>query len=203
MSLKIHNLRITKAAAILSTLGCIACIGSVRHRQLPDPCSSIPAADQRPFDSTRALSLTGRYRLILVSDWEDEAGRSLSGELTLQPTDTLHHSFERTELGPWRRAGSRPLWGWADLRPGKIDVPWTADPASRDPDHPGVLLHSNGALELGVWRGLDGSSTTLGIRTVSTSGFAGAWSSDLGIAAYIRDGQRLPNPHGHFCAHRE
>jgi hypothetical protein len=127
----------------------------------------------------------------------------MTGQLTLQPTDTLHQFYEWSPLGRWHRTGNRPLWGWAQLRTANIDVPWTADPSSRDPDHPGVLVHSRGALELGVWRGADGSSTTLAIRTVSGSGFAGTWGSDLGIVVNIRDGRRLPNPHGHFCAHRE
>jgi hypothetical protein len=81
-----------------------------------------------------------------------------------------------------------------------MTIPWVADPAARDPEHPGVLLHSSGALELGVWRGLDGSSTTLMVRTLSRRGFAGTWNSDLGIVAIHKEGRRLANPHGHFCA---
>ena len=37
---------------------------------------------------------------------------------------------------------------------------------SRKPLSPGVVLHSNGALEFGVWRGTDGASTTLTVRSV-------------------------------------
>jgi hypothetical protein len=66
-----------------------------------------------------------------------------------------------------------------------------------------VLFHSNGLLELGVWRGLGGSTVSLMVRSASSTGFAGTWNSDLGIIVLIRDGRRLPNPHGHFCAVRQ
>jgi hypothetical protein len=159
-------------------------------------------ADGRPFDSTTAGQLAGIYDLRLVSDWEQEAGRWTHGRLDLWPTDTLHQFYELGVIGRGRHSGNRPLWGTAQLPAKKISIPLTADPAARDPDHPGVLLHSNGSLELGVWRGFDGSSTTLHIDRVGALGFAGTWDSDLGIMVLMGDGRRLPNPHGHFCAVR-
>jgi hypothetical protein len=101
-----------------------------------------------------------------------------------------------------RRFGNRPLWGAAQIEFTHMTVPVGADPASRDPDHPGILLHTSGSLELGVWRGNDGSAVYLSIESVVPSGFAGKWSSDLGIMTLIHDGRRLPNPRGHFCAIR-
>jgi hypothetical protein len=83
-----------------------------------------------------------------------------------------------------------------------VTVPWTADPSSHDVDRPGVLLHATGRLELGVWRGFDGSSTNLAVLGVSPHGFSGRWSSDLGIVQIVEQGRVLPNPNGYFCAIR-
>jgi hypothetical protein len=137
----------------------------------------------------------------MVSDWEDERGRSTRGRLELRQTDTLHQFYEQTPFGR-RRRGNRLLWGWSQIDSKTPTIPWSADPASRDPEHPGVLVHASGALEFGVWRGLDGSSTTLKIERITDTGFSGIWGSDLGIMVFIRDGRELANPHGHFCAVR-
>lgn len=189
--------------AAAGIVGIASCVGPFRFGGTGDPCAEARSTATQPFDSSSAATLAGRYRLYLVSDWEDEAGHVASARLTLLPTDTLHQRYEQVFTGRWRRHGNRVLWGWADLRSKGVSIPRSADPASRDPEHPGVLLHSNGRLELGVWRGFDGSSTTLGVRQISQRGFAGLWGSDLGIALLMRDGRVLENPHGHFCAVRE
>lgn len=152
-------------------------------------------------DSARAHTLAGDYDLVLVSSWEREAGRSLRGLLHLEPTDSLHRFYELGFAGR-HRADDRPLWGWLTLLYSDVTVPRTADPASHDPDHPGVLLHASGRLELGVWRGNDGSSTSLAVQRVWPLGFSGHWSSDLGIRVIVKQGRVLPNPHGYFCAIR-
>jgi hypothetical protein len=153
------------------------------------------------FDSAQAPALAGDYDLMLVSEWEHEAGRSVRGRLHLEPTDSVHRSFEQG-FGRQRRVDVRPLWGWATLSSKTLSVPWSADPASQNPEHPGVLLHSNGQLEFGVWRGLDGSSTNLAVQFVTPAGFAGHWGSDLGIVQIVENGRVLGNPHGYFCAFR-
>jgi hypothetical protein len=183
----------------LLATSCASRVNLLSHR---DACDTSASADGAPFDSTRARSLAGHYRLTVISDWEDERGRSARGLLILQPTDTLHQYYERA-LGRWYRRGNRPLWGWAELSRKHLMIPWTADPASRDVDHPGALLHSSGGMELGVWRGMDGSNVYLKVESVSPNGFAGTWSSDMGIVAMVKDGRRLPNPYGHFCAVRQ
>jgi hypothetical protein len=178
------------------TSACIPHIGA-RDR----PCELSPAAGT-PFDSTRAGELQGEYDLILVSTWASETGESLRGRLHLEPTDTLHRFHERSPFGS-RPVSARPLWGWAAFPPPHINVPWGADPASHDPDHPGVLVHAPGHIELGVWRGLDGSSVTLRVERVTPAGFSGRWGSDLGdIRATDENGRVLPNPNGYFCALR-
>jgi hypothetical protein len=188
----------------ISLLTCVSCVHSLHLRRQSDPCERVGSAvGSQPFDSSAAVALAGRYRLTLVSDWEDEIGHVASGTVALQPTDTLHRFYERIFTGAWRRSGNRVLWGWAELDDGRVTIPSAADRTTRNPESPGVLLHADGALELGVWRGLDGSSTTLTVRTVSRDGFAGTWDSELGIMTLVKDGRRLPNPHGHFCAQRE
>lgn len=180
---------------------CVVTACSQRLFQREPVCSPAPTG-AAAFDSTRARTLAGDYDLILVSEWEREAGRSVRGRLHLEPTDSVHRSFETNILGRQRRVDDRPLWGWATLSSEAVSVPWTADPASHDPERPGVLLHSNGRLELGVWRGLDGSSTTLAVRSVTPVGFVGDWNSDLGIVRTVENGRVLANPHGYFCAFR-
>lgn len=192
-----------KHAAALCVLATFACAGVSRGGVRQDPCAAAAAGPMQAFDSTSSHRLAGKYRLTIVSDWEDEKGRQVTGSLMLQATDTLHELYERGFTSRGRRTDRRPLWGWAQLQPGNVSLPWGADPTSRDPDHPGVLFHSNGLLELGVWRGLDGSSVSLFVQSISPTGFAGTWDSDLGIAVLVRHGRLLPNPHGHFCALRE
>lgn len=191
-----------KRIVAICIAGSAACAIVPHLSSRKDPCAVATAVTTPAFDSASASRLAGTYRLTMVSDWEDEQGRQVTGPLVLQPTDTLHALYERVFTGRWRRADRRPLWGWAELNAKTITLPWGADPTSRDPEHPGVLLHSNGLLELGVWRGLDGSTVSLMVRSAWSTGFAGTWDSDLGIGTIIRDGRRLANPHGHFCAFR-
>jgi hypothetical protein len=186
---------------MLSLLALCAHQGCVSRALPGDPECSPSPGKAAAFDSSRAVALAGDYDLLLVSTWEREAGQSLRGQLHLEPTDSLHRSYEQT-LGRQRRVDDRPLWGWATLSSKAISVPWSADPASHDPEHPGVLLHSTGRLELGVWRGMDGSSTNLVVQSLTAVGFAGRWSSDLGIVQVIENGRLLGNPNGYFCAFR-
>lgn len=193
---------LSKPIAALCLAASASCVSLPHSFGAKDRCAGAAAIPQA-FDSAAAGRLAGTYRLTIVSDWEDERGRTVTGRLVLQPTDSLHALYERLFTGRWRRADHRPLWGWADLNRRNVTVPWGADPSSRDPEQPGVLFHANGVLELGVWRGLDGSNVDLVVRTASASGLSGTWTSDLGIATMVRDGQRLPNPFGHFCAFRQ
>ena len=194
---------LTVALVSLTLFVMASCARPMHGARHATSCAQPSADDVHPFDSSATASFKGQYRITLVSDWEEEAGRAVTGTLALQSTDTLHQFYERGIMGQWRRSGNRVAWGWADIVPGKVTLPWSADPAARDPEHPGVLLHSTGRLELGVWRGLDGSSTTLMVRTVGPLGFAGTWNSDLGVAVIDKDGRQLANPHGHFCAESE
>lgn len=186
---------------MLALLALCAFPGCVSRMLGRDPECSPSTTSTVAFDSSRALALAGEYDLMLVSSWEREAGESARGRLHLEPTDSLHRSYEQT-LGRQRRVDERPLWGWATLSSKAISVPWSADTASRDPEHPGVLLHATGRLEFGVWRGFDGSATTLVVQSLSPAGFVGRWSSDLGIVQVVENGRVLGNPNGYFCALR-
>lgn len=186
---------------MLALLALCAIPGCVTRVLRGDPECSLSPTSAVAFDSSRALALEGDYDLILVSSWEREAGQSVRGRLHLEATDSLHRFYEQA-LGRQRRVDDRPLWGWATLSSTAISVPSSADPASRNPERPGVLLHSTGHLELGVWRGLDGSATNLVVQSLSPAGFAGQWSSDLGIVQMVENGRVLGNPSGYFCAVR-
>jgi hypothetical protein len=121
--------------------------------------------------------------------------------LSLQVADTLHQFFQRFGRR-WSRTGNRPLWGWADIQREHMLIPWSGEPSSRDPDQPGVFVSPSGVMELGVWRGMDGSNVYLEITSVSPNGFAGTWSSKLSVIPLSNDGRALPDPKGHFCAVR-
>ena len=121
--------------------------------------------------------------------------------MTLQVADTLHQFYERFGKR-WARVRNHPLWGWSDIQRKHMLIPWSAEPSSRDPDHPGVFVSSSGVMELGVWRGMDGSNVYLKIESVSSNGFRGTWTSELSMVALVKDGRRLSTPSGHFCAVR-
>lgn len=166
------------------------------------PCRPRSDESWSLYDSTRAEVLAGRYDLVLVSDWEELKGKHARGRLVLQPTDTLRRFYVPRLTGGWHRSGNRPLWGWAEIDVDAVNAGSSGNPRSHDPDAPGVLLDSDGSLELGVWRGNDGFSTTLTIERVSSHAFSGRWTTSLGILYMVRDGRRLPNPNGTFCAVR-
>ena len=132
----------------------------------------------------------------------DDRGRSESGKLTLQVSDTLHQFYTRVGR-QWARFGNHPLWGWSEIRSEHMLIPWSGEPSSRDPDHPGVYVSPSGVMELGVWRGMDGSNVYLEIQSVSPNGFGGTWRSEMSVTLMSKDGRALPHPTGHFCAVRQ
>ena len=87
---------------------CSACAGRMRHST--DPCDRSQLGVQAAYDSSKASSLAGDYRLTIVSDWEDDAGKFVDGKLVLQLNDTLHRRYERIFTGTLRRVDDRPLW---------------------------------------------------------------------------------------------
>jgi hypothetical protein len=92
-------------------LGGTACVHPLQLGRRAPSCDRLADAVTHPFDSSTAATLAGRYRLTLISDWEDEGGKTAVGSLVLQRTDTLHQFYERIFTGRLRRSGNRLLWG--------------------------------------------------------------------------------------------
>jgi len=63
--------------------------------QRESACSLAPR-DAISFDSAQALARAGDYDLVLVSEWEHEAGRSTRGRLRLEPTYSVHRTLEES-----------------------------------------------------------------------------------------------------------
>jgi hypothetical protein len=152
----------------------------------------VPASAQHPL-AIRAAALAGDYDLIQVRTQPD-GGMTTSGRLHLSPLDSL------------ARAGAvggavRDLVGWLDLQQG--DSAWRSNAASRDPQHPGVVLAGEHA-RIGVPGYLDGYTEHLTITAVSPDGFWGWWRGERGLSlsAEPAGGRVAPDPAGYFCALR-
>jgi len=172
------------------------------------PCSAGSSFDEVPFDSMRVENFAGRFRLTMVSDWEDEAGRFARGTLVLQPTDTFRRYGERAIVA----TRQHPFSGWLEMPSVRITMFW--DNPREHPDKSSVLFNRSGHLALGAgipgemlgkesMITLDAGSTNLDISSVSPTSFSGTWHSDFGLIRLMKNGRTLPNPRGHFCAVRE
>ena len=138
----------------------------------------------------------GQYRLTLVEVVNGTEARSAQGTLTLrgQPSglDSLGNS-------------ATPLYGFTDVNLRAVGAYRVGDPASEDPQAPGVLvLESDRAgtrrilLRLGADANrrddmlFDGAYTVLDVQEIAADGFAGTW----------RSGLRLSLIEGYFCARK-
>ena len=103
-------------------------------------------------------------------------------------------------------SAATPLYGFTDVNLQAVGAYRVGDPASEDPQAPGVLvLESNSAgarrilLRLGADANrrddmlFDGAYTVLGVHEIAADGFAGTW----------RSGLRLSLIEGYFCARKE
>ena len=137
---------------------------------------------------------SGVYRLILVLNSSDAVQRSTEGELWLRSQPPGSRDFAGA---PTRLIGS------TDIDVEAVDAFRVGDPASEDPDAPGVLvLESDGPdgrsilLRLGSDANrrdvfaFDGAYTVLVVRRIDGGGFAGSWRS----ATWDKRAE------GYFCA---
>ena len=139
----------------------------------------------------------GQYRLTLVEVVNGTDARSAQGTLTLrqQPSglDSLGNS-------------ATPLYGFTDINLRAVGAYEVGDPASEDPQAPGVLMLESSQtdarrilLRLGADANrrddmlFDGAYTVLEVREIAANGFAGNW----------RSGLRLSLTEGYFCARKE
>lgn len=155
-----------------------------------DSCQ--PTAGPLPQDAT-LVGAHGRYRLVLVARKGD---RTVSGVLVLVASPP-----GREVLG----SASTPLQGSTDIDLRAVGAHRVGDPASIDPDAPGVLVLESERrgtrqilLRLGsdanrVDRRLyDGGHTVLRVQQIDADGFAGSWESRV----------RSSGTGGAFCAMR-
>ena len=175
-------------------LACAAFLSIPSHAGTPvaDVDSCKPAAGVLPQDATLVGS-HGRYRLVLVTRTRD---RTVSGVLVL-----VASAPGRKVLG----SAATPLQGSTDIDLRGVGAHRIGDPASTDPDAPGVLVLESGGrdtrqilLRLGsdanrVDRRLyDGGHTVLRVQQIDADGFAGTWESRV----------RSSGTGGTFCATR-
>ena len=160
------------------------------------PVSDVDSCKTTTGELTRDATLVGadgRYRLVLVTRTGD---RTVSGVLVLVASPP-----GREVLG----SASTPLQGSADIDLREVGAHRIGDPASTDPDAPGVLVLESERrgtrqilLRLGsdanrVDRRLyDGGHTVLRVQKIDADGFAGTWESRV----------RSSGTGGAFCATR-
>jgi hypothetical protein len=124
---------------------------------------------------------SGVYRLMLVLTSSDAGTRSTEGRLSLRLQPQRASDVE--EAPPH-------IMGSTDIDVGAVDAYRVGDPASDDPDAPGVLvIESDGSggrsilLRLGSDANrrdvvaFDGAYTVLTVRHMDSGGFAGSWRS--------------------------
>ncbi|MEJ2548948.1 MAG: hypothetical protein P8125_14230 [Gemmatimonadota bacterium] len=138
-------------------------------------------------------SLEGAFELWMSADNGSRNGYEAKGRLTLNRRDSV----------------DVPFYGWTTLDPEQVGAHRLGDPASRDPDAPGVLVLANSdspdsdgsssiVLRLGSQANrsdivrFDGAFTALYVRWIEENGFGGDWASGI----------RGPEVAGEFCAVR-
>ena len=160
--------------------------------------------------------LSGEYRLTLIAQGGPRRGHTVTGLLTLIPTDTSDRSPDPrfSQIRPVRYVeGFMPYYGHARLELQAVGAGAEKDITSTDPIYPGAVLTDYRATDPNShrpWREVEislggannrrdgtvvtgwGTSTTLHIREISRGGFRGSWHSG--------DEHRV---RGFFCADRE
>lgn len=195
----------------MSSLGCASALSaSTRASQQPHECDeAVPtsASHVESVPSFKIPMLAGEYRLVMVSQRAEDAGRTAEGRLTLWPTDSLLRSHLPVRMGDemiWRQTGYRPLWGSSTIDLSDLGAMPGSSVASSDPMAPGVLVEGR-KLQLGVGTlgsiQLDGSTTVLELIYAGPGLFRGTWWH-RGYGRRMRDGVELPWAFGYFCALR-
>ena len=184
---------VSVAATILA--GCALFKGRV------DPAQACrPVAETLAAGATTA-GLAGTYAFTMVATSGARAGRSVTGRLELVAQDSALVAVE---------GAAQTLRGTSDVVPDSVGAVPGGDLVSTDPRAPGVALYEHrapsGALtvfgRLGSGsnaRGpqpFDAAFTTLFVRRISDSGFAGGWRSSAGSTFPLREAE------GYFCAAR-
>jgi hypothetical protein len=193
------------AALAIAPLAITAACRSQAGQVNPEECQPVSGALRSDATADR---IAGEYRLTLVAHDSGKQGRSVSGQLSLQP----HQGELRRRIRPDGSLDSTVVYaayGATDVNLQAVGAVEVGNTTSRDPTRPGVVVlerhtGSGGApvsqitLRLGsdanrreIVR-FDGGYTALYVRELSNDRFAGDWASGAGQSQVG----------GHFCATR-
>lgn len=152
-----------------------------------ETCAKFDYQPSEPYDSTALANLPGTYRLRVVSENERDFSKSMSGPLELSTSPQ----------NPAMLTGSATLSG------DKFELPGLSGLSSREPGHPGLIVHANGNIDVAFDARTDSALSTMHIEQVSRDGFNGTWTGTRGAGEYFdAAGKIVPQPHGRFCALR-
>lgn len=172
--------------AFVILLAANACMSS-RFGSATAGCSESLPADATPLTPERVSSLAGKFRVIqITTSFASEPAVSEVELLVADSVTRARASERRLGHSPRRDLRLTGTWRWNRDQP--------AEPAEWDGD----------TLFLGCRDCLDGSPERLRIRAITPAQFWGSWV-DLQtgmIRVFDRNGKKLPNPAGYFCATR-
>ena len=144
--------------------------------------------------------LAGEFVVRLVASSGAKRGATTEGRIHLTPHDSAHRRLKLPD-GSSSSTYTLPFYGTAALDFAAVGAVAPGDPASTDPESPGVLvIERPGQILLRVGseanrrdvRRFDGAFTVLRVQQVTEEGFAGTWES----------GVDMDRSGGHFCATR-
>jgi hypothetical protein len=154
---------------------------------------------------TRAETLAGDYRLVMVATGGAQSSHAVTGELRLVPHDAEARYMRRPDGSP-EPGLQLPLYGSADIALDRVGAVKLGDLGSTDPMRPGVVVleqrvpQDGSAPDITLRLGslanqrdvtrFDGGYTALRVRWVVNGRFGGTWES----------GVRGPEARGYFCA---
>jgi len=164
-----------------------------------------PVEDSSGLSGDQAIELEGEHTLVLVARTGPAAGARVQGELNLRPQESELQQPLDIDGRPMRGT-VHPLVGTATLPFREVGATVPGDPASEDPEAPGVLVlmstegpaEATASILLRIGseanvRGrfaYDGAYTVLRVRKVEADAFFGGWES----------GGANGEASGYFCA---
>ena len=156
-------------------------------------CESQPPMGTAPFDTAAWPNLTGRYRVIMVNTQPRWDLATDTASLQLAPNDSARRFS--SIYGEWDRTGRR----YNRVLAGVMSRTYRNGQVYED-----TAEVERSTVYLGCRGCNDASPINLRIVAVSADGFWGTWFDPMtGIGVPIdKNGQRLPDPRGYFCAIR-
>ena len=187
-------------AAGLAAAAFVAACAHLRHAGRAD-AECRPVGDAPLPASASTALMAGEFSFTMVATGGAQAGKSVTGRLSLVPQDSALVAVERA---------SNPLRGTVDValeevgavRMGTLDAtahdaPGVAVIEQRSPSgNPTVVVRLGSASTARGPSPFDAGHTTLFVRRIAADGFAGGWSSSAGSVYPMREAQ------GYFCAVR-